>query len=175
MDNKSRIMKNNRGFTLIELLIIVAIVSILAVALGFQFSGWIGSYNVESQTKNMYIDLMNARARAMGRNRAHFLTLPSATDAATYSIFEDNTPAPDGDGSVTNETTPLPTYPKTVQYPINWTGATITFDAKGIISPPDNIWVTTTVSADYDCIKLEATRLKMGKCSGTNCASCDVK
>ena len=42
---------NNRGFTLIELLVVITIVGILAIALAFEFTGWIGGYRVESQAK----------------------------------------------------------------------------------------------------------------------------
>ena len=49
------------GFTLIELIIVIAIIGILAVALGFQFTGWMARYQVESQIKAMHSDLMTAR------------------------------------------------------------------------------------------------------------------
>lgn len=165
---------NNRGITLIELIVVVTIVSILVVALGFEFQGWMGRYRVESQIKNLYMDMMNTRTRAMQRNRTHFVTIPSTT---SYSIFEDNNPAPDGDGSVANEITPLPTYPKTVEYAMNWNGGgtTITLDRGGLVSPSGTLYLTTTVDSDYDCIVVSPTRINMGKCSGANCASCDVK
>ena len=35
-----------------------------------------GKYRVESQIKEMYIDLMNTRANAMSRTRVHFLIFP---------------------------------------------------------------------------------------------------
>ena len=76
---------NNRGITLIELIVVISIIGILAVALGFTFQGWMGGYRIESQTKEMYVDLMNARARAMQRNRSHFVVV-TAND---YQIFED--------------------------------------------------------------------------------------
>lgn len=180
---------NNKGITLIELIVVVTIVSILVVALGFEFSGWMGRYRTESQTKTMYVDLMNTRARAMQKNRAHFVNLPSAANATSYSIFEDNNPAPDGDGSVANEVTPLPTYPKTVEYTMNWNGGgtTITLDRGGLVSPSGG---TVTLYAfadrdgngiddfdsDYSCIAISSpTRINMGKCNGVNCATCDAR
>lgn len=176
---------NNRGITLIELIVVVTIIGILVVALGFEFQGWMGRYRVESQIKNIYMDMMNTRTRAMQRNRAHFVTLPSAANAPSYSIFEDNNPAPDGDGSVTNETTPLPTYPKTVEYAMNWNGSstTITLDRGGLVSPSGTLYSFADrdgdgiddFDSDYSCIVVFTTRINIGKCNGVNCATCDAR
>ncbi len=73
------------GVTLIELLIVVAIVSALAIALGFSYNGWIGNYMIESETRNIYSDLMDAKTRAMTRKTYHFAVL----NAGNYQIFED--------------------------------------------------------------------------------------
>ncbi len=88
----------NHGITLIELIIVISIIGILAVALGFEFTGWMGGYRVESQTKEMYVDLMNARARAMQRNRVHFVRLFIPPTQYT-NMYDDTNPAPDGDGT----------------------------------------------------------------------------
>lgn len=56
-------MKNKSGITLIELLVVIATMGTLAAALVFSFQGWLGNYHAESQTKEMYADLMNARGQ----------------------------------------------------------------------------------------------------------------
>jgi prepilin-type N-terminal cleavage/methylation domain-containing protein len=162
-----RLRKNEKGVTLTELVIVISIVAILAVALGFEFQGWMARYKVESQTKQMYIDLMNARARAMQVKRI----LCASGSGNSYQIVEDTDPPPDGDGSCTNADTMRPEFPKTSEYALNWTGSgsVITFDTDGLMSPEGTLWLSTTVDADYDCIEITTSRIKMGKWNGSIC------
>ncbi len=165
---KVKTMKN-QGITLIELIIVISIIGILAVALGFEFRGWMGSYRVESQTKEMYVDLMNARARAMQRNRPHFVGLVNNQ----YSIFEDVNENGSPDAAEI-----LPTFPKSINYNIQWNGAgsQITFDTRGLATTERTICTSSTVNPDYDCIEISFTRINMGQiiprggaCNATNC------
>ena len=161
-------MNNSRGITLIELLIVFAIIGILGSSLAYAYSGWMGRYNVEKQTKEIYSDLMTARMMALTRNRAYFVDFPSAT---TYRIVEDT-----NDNNAINAgtgDTVLPSFPKTVEYDNNANGfgipLTFKFNSRGLISPLRTIWITHSTDPDYDCIVISSTRINMGQMSGNSC------
>jgi prepilin-type N-terminal cleavage/methylation domain-containing protein len=165
----------NKGITLIELLVVVAIVGVLVIALGFSYVGWMGRYKIESTVKQLYSDLMDARTKAMQRNRDYFadFNLPAPpAGLGRYRIIQDTndngTSNPGAGDDMLNAT-----FPKTVGYAINWNGGgTIKFDKRGIISPDGTINFTlpANVDPDYDCIVIfSSTRINMGKMSGGVC------
>jgi len=63
------------GFTLIEIMIALAIVGIVVMLATSTFRGMMEKYRVEGETKQMFADLMDARGRAMQRNRASFVQI----------------------------------------------------------------------------------------------------
>ncbi|MHC4890526.1 MAG: prepilin-type N-terminal cleavage/methylation domain-containing protein [Planctomycetota bacterium] len=166
------------GITLIELLVAISIIGILVVALGFQYEGWQGGYRIESQTKELYVDLMNSRSRAMQRNRAHFVTLA----ATQYILYEDTNPAPDGNGSL-NTAADTQVLQKNLNplYPITWSGIAdieIEFTTRGLSNDNKTICTNTTDDSDYNCVEISATRINLGKlttpggaCNAANCVS----
>lgn len=165
MDNRN-FMTNNKGMTLIELLVVITVISILIVALGFQFTGWVSGYKVESQTKELYIDLINTRARAMQRNRMHFVDLAGNQ----YNIYEDDNPAPNGDDVAnTAVDTRLSQRNLEPRYPIISSIARIQFDTNGLANSLGNKYSICSNApsdadgADYNCITISSTRIKMGK------------
>jgi prepilin-type N-terminal cleavage/methylation domain-containing protein len=180
-------MKDSRGVTLIELLVVVSIVAILVVALGFSYEGWMGKYRIESETKTLYTDLMDARARAMTRTRMYFVEL-NANNYSVYADTNDNAAFNPGAGDI-----PEPEYrvpgtfnvkPKTVEYTLGWTG-NIGFDTRGLawdytLAPvafddavPQEISITLppNVTPDYDCILVGHLRIRTGQMSGGVCVA----
>ncbi|MBI5676464.1 MAG: GspH/FimT family pseudopilin [Nitrospirae bacterium] len=168
----------NRGFTLIELLVVVTIIAVLALALGFSFQGWIGGYKIESQTKDLYADMMAARISAMQTNTSHFVVVTSDADRGQYSVFEDA----NGNGAYdagTENVMQKFTNPKILDYPLLCNGAecddVVTFNPKGIASPNGTIHLDKgDNNPDYDCIVVFSTRINIGKWDDDD-EECDAK
>ena len=76
-------------------MIVVAILGLLLVILQDSYSRWSRKFKVESEAKALHSYLLDARARAITRYRAHFVV----TSGANYSVVEDTTPWPDGNGT----------------------------------------------------------------------------
>ena len=181
-----------RGVTLIELVVVIAVIGILAIALGFSYVGWQGAYKFEKETKDLYTDLLDARARALGQGRDYFFDVPTVT---TYRTREDT----DGSGTPDAGDVVLPTFPKAVEYDISTNaGGVLSFRHSGIIEAPEiaiqiangipepaiAICVSTgsdDVNADYDCIEVSQTKISTGKlttqisaggaCDAANCVA----
>jgi Tfp pilus assembly protein FimT len=171
---KGKTLRNEHGITLIELLIGLSIVITLAVVMGFQFTGWMKTYAVESEVKQMYTDIMNARMQAMAKNNCYFAVATSTT----YQFFQDKNGNCQYDAG-TDTAMPGFTTAKTLAYPLVGPGGTIVMDSRGLFSgiiPPATITIQvnttsgTNVTADYDCILLSQTRMNTGKMTGGVCA-----
>lgn len=185
---------DNRGVTLTELIVVISVVGILASALGFSYIDWMGKYKVEKATKELYSDLMNVRCMAMTRNRDHFADFNFPAPPAgygTYRIAEDTNGDCEGDADAdgiidASGHTFLPSFPKTVEYPITFASRIINFDKRGIVQPRGQalggtICFFTDSDPDYDCIVISPTRINMGKltkqisnggeCKAANCVT----
>ncbi len=161
-----------RGLTLIELMVVVALLGLLCVILSNSYQRWSEKYRVESAVKEMFADLMDARGRALLTSRAHFVAV--TTSPARYQIFEDTNPGPDGNGLLEGGDASIRIT--AVRYPMTVSPAgtaTLTFSRNGLLSMNAGergyVRLTSSVSADYDCITLGPTRIKLGKFDeGTN-------
>lgn len=173
----------NKGFSLIEIVVVLSIISILSFAFMYDFKGWIGRYRVESQIKEMYTDLINARTRAMQRGRMHFITNTNST----YAVYEDTNPAPDGNESLETGSggdTLLPKFPKNLTYLVNWDGGEgtiISISKNGLLEPSGSIFLIprnysdeeeTINNADFNCINISSLKIYMGK---KNDSVCEIK
>jgi prepilin-type N-terminal cleavage/methylation domain-containing protein len=159
------------GVTLTELLVAISVVAILTVALGFTFQGWKGKYRIESEVKELYSDLMDARTKAMTRNRMYFVVL-NAGNYQEYADTNDNNVPNAGAG---DNPEPEFTNPKPLEYSSGWTG-TIAFDTRGLASTAATIVlnIPADTDPDYDCIHVYQSRIRIGKYNGTT-STCDEK
>ena len=146
----------DHGITLIELVVVMAVISMLAVALAFDYSGWKKRYAVERIVKDLYTDMMHARMMAITRNREHYVILGTWS----YSVVEDTNDSGEHDAGDTT----LPDYPKQLEHPIEWnnSGNALTFDRRGLMPKWRTIHVTDA-DADYNCIKISTSRIIMGQ------------
>ena len=166
-------MKEN-GVTLVELLVIVSIIGLLIIAMGFSYEGWMGNYRLESMTKELYFDLMDARSSAMTRNRMHWGIL----EAQQYTIIEDDNPQPDGNSVLEALDNLVLQKRYEYDYRLGVVGAaalpqTITFDTRGLMSwVPAQTEMTfrfiNTRDPDFDCIVIEQSRIWMGEYDTSN-------
>jgi len=156
------------GFTLVEILITIAIVGILVMIAVSNFGGLTEKYKVEEETKQLYADLMDARGRAMQRNRVFFVRF-SGTGYATY---EDTNTPPDGNGvwDITADTRVANvTVAHTITTVLSGAATAFVFNRNGIASVTGNIRFSSTAIPDYDCITILSTRIKMGQYIGGVC------
>jgi prepilin-type N-terminal cleavage/methylation domain-containing protein len=155
------------GFTLVEIMITLAILGIIVVLGVTNFEGMMEKYRVEGETKQMFADLMDARGRAMQRNRWFFVRIASTG----YKTYEDSSPAPDGNGPPLDNTADALVTSITVRHAINTNlagGNDFGFNRNGIANDNGTIWFTSTAQPDYDCITVNATRIKMGQYNATD-------
>lgn len=175
---KSKI-RDNRGFALTELVVVVAIMSVLLGIAGILAKGWFDRYNAESQMRQMHADLLQARLKAMEKNKLHFVLV----GPVTYTISEDT------NGNGTQDTAPDDTIlmQKTLKYPAESISSNPTstvalpvnmqIDQRGLISFPSSPnacsvsirFDTGTASPEYDCFEFYATRINLGKWNGGSC------
>jgi prepilin-type N-terminal cleavage/methylation domain-containing protein len=172
-----------KGFSIIEMLVVIAIAGILAGLSVASISGLSRKYNVDNEVRGIYSDLMNVRIMAMNKNRYHLIYLATTG----YTAYDDNSPAPDGDGTVTigsdtvvltsNRALNLSTVKSRDFYPIDWNVTNpIVFNSRGLCTTSGTICVFSTVKPLYDCIVLSDARIRLGKiisqtggCSAANC------
>ncbi len=157
------------GFTLVEILVAIAILGFLLTMSVSSFRGLDEKYKVESETKLLYGDLMDVRGRAMQRNRFYHFRITAG--GLGYSTFEDSFPPPEGDNNANNGAN-LQVANVTVHHAMTASPAGVSaffFNRNGIPSVTGYLRFTSTANPDYDCITIQATRIKMGQFNAGTC------
>ena len=169
-----RRIRNRDGITLVEIAIAVAILGILAALAITSFGEMREKYAIETETKNFYAAMMEARGRASQRSRHHFVRITSGG----FAVFEDTGPSPDGDGAyvsgadnqVINETTKHAIA--AFLLPASATGDNVIFDRRGISNVTGYVRFANTpgssANPDYNCVTIRETRLRTGKMNATD-------
>ncbi len=164
----------NRGFTIIEVLVVMGILGTLLLIAGLSGRAWLDRYRVEGQMNEMYVDLMNARASAMQKNRVYFVTFA----ATQYAVYEDTTPSPDGDGLLQPASDVQIMQKKlNADYAITSDSGEIDFDQRGLATGLTGTGGQTTihVNASFgtanDCITVSPTRIRIGVYNGAACVT----
>jgi len=162
---------DSRGFTLLELLVVLLIMMVLISIAGLSYKQWMDRYRAESQVKMMHADIMQARLKAMEKNRQHFVVL----NGSSYQIVEDTD---DSGGTAPVSPPDVVLLSKILAYP-PVSNVTMIMDTRGIISTPTSSlttplsvqFTTGTASPEYDCFLLYATRISIGKMIGAACVT----
>lgn len=162
-----------RGFTLLELTVAIVISGILMGIAGFSAQAFKNRYDVERQVRQLHVDMMKARGRALQENKVCFVTVSSNGYQVTEDTNESGGTAPDDGDRV------LWQSPKQFRFQSRWTG-TIIMDIKGIVSVSTHPLLTNAafairfdtadINPEYDCISVGPTRIKAGKWNGKKCA-----
>ncbi len=162
-------LRDNPGITLVELVVTLSIITILLALATIAFNDYQVNYNVEGEIKTLYSDIQGARMHAMNENRSYVFKFTSAT--SYVAAVDSNT-----DGDYNAGDIKVDKYSKdSLKYELNWnlSGGTdrLTLNSRGMINVNGSVRVSRENSAEYNCIVISNTRIKMGKWDGADCVA----
>jgi prepilin-type N-terminal cleavage/methylation domain-containing protein len=163
---------NRKGFSLIELMIAVAIIAILLSIGTITFSDWVKRNKVETQFKQMFADLMTARAQALYK-KSSTVNARGRSVIITNSVFSLYS---------TTNTGVSPVQTITLKVPVTPANTRVDFDQSGVALLNSDESVTeayvcvqsNNTNAVINSLIISKTRIQMGRLTGTGCSSANV-
>jgi prepilin-type N-terminal cleavage/methylation domain-containing protein len=153
-----------RGFTLVELMIVMALIGILLAIVTLQFNQYTLKNSIESQTRTMYTDLMNARSQAYMQRTTRTVSIT----ATQMTITDTTSGAAVSQANFKNSVN----QNVTTNFIINGQGMVQNLDGTDAdrevcVNLPGN-------SAAVDSVVLGATMIQMGKSNGGDCSRANI-
>lgn len=163
------IRANESGFTVVELIITVAVMGFLFGIAALNFQSYQKKSTVESQTRELYAALMEARNNAFTQKIEHGVALTEKTyELKSFSSDADTT------GTSIRKITMLNSVTSKGDAVA---GTTIRFDAAGFLTgslgATLNIDITDTSTA-LNCLVIHAARANMGRWNAAT-TTCEYK
>lgn len=150
----------DKGFTLLELVISITIISILATIAVRAYSHWTKKINIENDTKQIFVLLNEARAKAFAEKRICGVLF----NGKEVRLVCDT----DMDSSITDEAGSIDKVILKNNFGKSFSYAR--FDRDGTASIIGTVYATDiSTDPNYSCITISLTRIKMGKWDGTTC------
>lgn len=145
-----------RGMTLIELMIVLALLAILAAVSLPGLGAWKRKYDAENTIKELYALLNEARAKAFTEKRTCGVAW-NGTSFAEVTIWCDS----GASWEILN------TVDLKLSVNETFVGNTCAFNERGLSTTWGEFFINE--DADYNCIEVSRTRIKMGKRKGSEC------
>lgn len=172
------------GFSLIELIIVIAIMGIVMAISTISFNSWQTKSRIESQTREIYADLADARTKAFTQKKVHGIVFqPNSYVMKSYSseVEYASITGAAANGVVISS--------KSLKYGITktdtataFTDLSVLFDITGLTSttPSTSTFGFTIVvnpvniSPAINCLVISVARVNMGKWNATT-SKCEFK
>jgi prepilin-type N-terminal cleavage/methylation domain-containing protein len=152
-----------QGFTLVEMLIVMALIGILLSFATLQFNQYVLKNSIESQTRTMFTDLMNARSQAFMQRTTRTVNITASQMTIT-----------DASGTTVNRTNFKNSVKMIVTTGFTFSGQGIAKDAAGTDTDRAVCVDLAGNSAAVDSVILGATMIQMGKLNGGSCSRANI-
>ncbi len=167
---------NQAGFSLIELVVTIAIMGIVMATATLSFNSWQKKSKIESQTRELFTDLVDARTRSFTQKKVHGIIFqPNSYVMKSYSSVVEykNSTAAAANG--------VQLLSKSLKYGLTKTNTvtaitdnSIFFDITGFTTTATGFTIVVnpvTASPNLNCLVISAARVNMGKWNATT-SSC---